>query len=86
MTPIHKNDICDTRQYELTYIGGILPLYDVTVRLTQRDLRIILKHIEGRNDAITTLLKDFIQEIDRKEKRATDWYAKIPKTRVIKYN
>lgn len=62
----------DSREFELLYERGLL---DRTVArwITQSDLRILLKHLKGRNNRIEALIKGFIEEVDDAEKRPTDW-------------
>jgi len=77
-------DPLDARKYYLRFYYGSIVNHDVELKLTQRDLRIILKHIETRNKYIANKLKGFIQEVDERKQERTDWGSYTPKTSVIR--
>lgn len=80
----NKADPLDNREYELIYHAGALNFDDVSAVLTQRELRMIIKHVEKRNKHLTTILKDLIYRVDSKERRGTNWNARVPKTHIIR--
>jgi len=84
MIRVHKDDPLDKRHYELVYHAGALNLEDISVFLTQRELRMIMKHIDKRNSHLTTILKDFIHKVDTKEGVNTNWNSYVPKTHIIR--
>jgi hypothetical protein len=89
MTTHKQQDINDTRVYELiAYREPITWLLkgDIVLRLTQRDLRIIIKHTQYRNNYITNKLKGFIQEIDDATGKPTDWDSVVPHTNNITFS
>jgi hypothetical protein len=73
----------DSRRFTLEYIDAPL-LREPSIGFTQRELRIIMKHVEGRNRHIFNKLKDFISFIDNKEGRFTSFDARVPKTPIIR--
>lgn len=78
-------DPLDVREYKLSWFP---PLYDVMasdveILITQRELRLILKHVNNRNKHISQKLECFIRRVDKIDKRETDWESYVPKTHNI---
>lgn len=80
----NEQEQLDARVYELTYVPSVLSMRGETIYFSQRELRLIMKHTQNRNAHIYNKLRSFIDRIDDREKRKTDWSARVPKTHVIR--
>lgn len=82
------NNLCenDARKFVLVWTPPpfALHIHDVELTITQRDLRLMLKHVEGdprkpRNRYLTEKLKNFILQVDKNERKPTNWSSAVPK-------
>lgn len=81
---LNKSDPLDKREYQLRFIRNLLnPMADIIYVFTQRDLRLIMKHLKRRNTKLYKHIRCFIKDVDAAEGKHTNWHAKVPKTRNI---
>jgi len=75
-------DPLDIRRFNITWYPPAYALHIPTQELVigQRDLRIILKHLKGRNKFISDKIIKFIKVIDGIEKKDTNWDSYVPRT------
>lgn len=78
--------VLDARNFLVAYRVSLFNVFrDVEIHLTQREIRMIIKHLEKRNDKLTNKLKDLIKNVDEQEQRFTNWNERVPKTAIIRH-
>ena len=85
MTPLRvPSDNNDRRVFELRYDPYGFNLSSTYLYFSQRELRLLLKHLEGRNHPLHKKIKDFTLPIDDKERCPTDFSLRVPRTALVR--
>lgn len=73
----------DAREFELVYEPNAFGIGARYIWFTQREVRMVMKHLAGRNSRLHDKLKKFISDIDDAENLPTDFTTRVPRTAAI---